>query len=145
MRPTIRALIYIFLIAWCCPGSLLADGTSPTCTQGGALIGGDSSRDGLRFAKKPIFLMGSCSVNRGCDYGFPTNIYCSSSAGNCSSGPDYFGWVECDGVRSYCSPPATCTGSCFSSVQCYAICSGGGEEPVSYLCDQGCCRCYYHY
>lgn len=47
----------------------------------------------------------SCEVIRNCDYGPP--IECTSPGGSCSSGPENYGWVECDGNREYCPPPCT--------------------------------------
>lgn len=48
----------------------------------------------------------SCTVSRNCDYGSP--ISCTSPTGECHSGPESYGWVECDGSRQYC-PPCTYT------------------------------------
>lgn len=57
-------------------------------------------------------LDGSCSVSRNCDYPPPTSISCSSSTGYCSSGPENYGWVECDGNRTYCPGPCEENGWC---------------------------------
>jgi hypothetical protein len=65
---------------------------------------------------------------------------------NCANNQD--GSVTCDSVTyscpTECSGPSCETGPCFSSVQCYSICSAGGE-PSSYICDRsvGCCVCVY--
>ncbi|HXU31967.1 MAG TPA: hypothetical protein VN851_15455 [Thermoanaerobaculia bacterium] len=81
-----------------------------------------------------------CNSNQTCQAP-PFGIYCSGSA-SCNVGPD---WVECDGNKTYCPPVAPCTGTCFSSLQCYAICGEGGVEPSIFRCDVSthCCRCYY--
>ncbi len=86
-------------------------------------------------------LSASCTASQSCQVPWISSISCSGTS-VCSSGAD---WVECDGTRTYCPTPAPCSGSCFSSIQCYEICGEGGVEPISYLCDRSahCCRCYY--
>lgn len=50
----------------------------------------------------------TCNVTNDCADG--SVIQCSSASGTCDSGPDNNGWVECDGVRTFCPPPApVCT------------------------------------
>ncbi|NVJ28351.1 MULTISPECIES: hypothetical protein [Myxococcus] len=47
-----------------------------------------------------------CSVEQTCPSGAP--VTCSSPTTGCTSGADNGGWVECDGVRTYCPPACTC-------------------------------------
>lgn len=97
--------------------------------------------------EQPI-LKSSCYVSRTCDYSPPSSVSCSSNVGNCSSGADGYapyGYVVCDSVKTYCSPPPSCTVSCGSTVQCYSICSAGGVDPITYQClpSHHCCDCKY--
>jgi hypothetical protein len=78
----------------------------------------------------------SCTVTRYCDYGY--TLSCTSPNGTCSSGPDNYGWVECDGYRQYCQPTCTsgngiceCSGDsdcCVPQSWCYndSNCGDGG-------------------
>jgi len=68
---------------------------------------------------------------------------CSSVDSNCAAGQP--GYATCDGVTHWCPPCAECVGTCFSSVQCYAVCSAGGADPTTYPCDltAHCCICRY--
>ncbi len=75
----------------------------------------------------------------------PTNCSATNAACEINNMP---GYVTCDGVLyscPACQHPACETGTCFSSVQCYAICGAGGVEPTSYICDRlaSCCVCSY--
>ncbi|MBZ4412040.1 hypothetical protein K8640_27860 [Myxococcus sp. XM-1-1-1] len=47
-----------------------------------------------------------CSVEQSCPSGIP--VTCSSAGSTCTSSPDNGGWVECDGIRTYCPPACTC-------------------------------------
>ncbi|MCP3098255.1 hypothetical protein LZ198_05105 [Myxococcus sp. K15C18031901] len=47
-----------------------------------------------------------CNVSQTCPSGTP--VTCSSASGVCNSGADNGGWVECDGVRTFCPPACTC-------------------------------------
>ena len=57
--------------------------------------------------EQPI-LKSTCNINRTCDYPPPSSVSCFSPNGNCSTGADGYapyGYVVCDSVRTYCSPP----------------------------------------
>jgi hypothetical protein len=98
---------------------------------------------------KPI--PAACDASLSCDYPPPSGIYCSRpDPGTCDSGYDStspYGYVDCGSGRISCSPPSDpgCMGSCFSSIQCYSICSAGGTEPSAYHCNisHHCCVCEY--
>lgn len=110
--------------------------------------------DGARqAAKRPRVLREKVDCSVTCESG--TILACPSGTGSCSaSNPSCGvngmpGYVTCDGTTyscPACQQPTTCyTGTCFSSVQCYSICSAGGVEPTSYICDRlaSCCVCSY--
>lgn len=59
---------------------------------------------------KPL-VKSSCSTTRNCDYGPPHSVSCTG--GVCQSGPDNYGWVQCDGnPRVYCPSPCEANGFC---------------------------------
>ncbi|MCE9669045.1 hypothetical protein LY474_14630 [Myxococcus stipitatus] len=64
---------------------------------------GDSAElePSLETSEDPL----ACTVTQTCANG--TSVTCYSSSG-CTSGADNGGWVECDGVRTYCPPACTC-------------------------------------
>ena len=141
MRLTSRALVCVLLVA-CCSSAGLADAGNPVCAahSTGAFVPA-----ALRVPE-PVEQTG-CYVSIDCDYPPPASLWCYGTT-RCSAGIDDYGWVECEGVRTYCSPPSTfpgCIGSCFSTVQCWDICNAGGVEPTSYQCNSSghCCQCYY--
>ena len=68
-----------------------------------ACSGGDASEEQPSLATTEAAL---CSVEQTCPSGAP--VTCTSQASTCNSGPDSGGWVECDGVRTYCPPACTC-------------------------------------
>jgi|GEM_PF-2353960 len=77
-----------------------------------------------------------CTVSRNCAYPPPATISCSTEFGTCSQGSDGFGWVECDGHRTYCSGPS-CSGTgayCKSNSDC--------SSPNPCTCGQGFCSNY---
>jgi hypothetical protein len=82
-----------------------------------------------------------CHVTRNCAYPPPSSISCSSVfVHGCSQGSDGYGWVECDGLRTYCSGPF-CTGAgtaCFKDSDCYypGVCTCGPGT-----CSDGFCSC----
>jgi len=81
-----------------------------------------------------------CHVSRTCAYPPPSSISCSGELADCSQGSDGYGWVECDGVRTYCSGPS-CTGTgspCIKESDCYApgVCTCGQG-----ICSNGSCIC----
>lgn len=93
---------------------------------------------------KPL-VKSSCTVTRNCDYGPPSSISCTSPNGTCSSGPESYGWVECDGSRQYCPPPQICQYpecTSFDGVSCPT----GKKTTCSYWFPSGCrnytCTCY---
>ena len=75
-----------------------------------------------------------CEVSRTCAYPPPSSISCTSLfRDGCSQGSDGYGWVECDGVRSWCSAPS-CGGTgspCIKESDCAA--------PSVCTCGQGVC------
>lgn len=84
---------------------------------------------------------GPCTVTRDCDCTDVT-ISCSSPGGTCSSGPGTCGgWVECDGVRTWCppdpGPPPCTTVQCSSKKKCDIYCAPWPGFCTSY----GCCIC----
>lgn len=77
-----------------------------------------------------------CTVSRTCAYPPPSTISCSSDLFDCSEGSDGYGWVECDGHRTYCSGPS-CGGSgtyCKRNSDC--------SSPYPCTCGQGICSNY---
>ncbi len=75
-----------------------------------------------------------CTVSRTCQYPPPETISCTSYFGDCDEGSGGYGWVECDGVRQYCSGP-TCDGSgtyCKSNSDC--------SSPDPCTCGAGICQ-----
>lgn len=102
-------------------------------------------------AKRPAHPPGeksACNATANCQLGAGT-VSCSGTSScdpvdnNCAAGEP--GHATCDGVTHWCSPCVECVGTCFSSVQCYAVCSAGGSEPTTYPCDltAHCCLCRY--
>lgn len=82
-----------------------------------------------------------CRVSRNCAYPPPSSISCSSLfVYGCSEGADGYGWVECDGVRTYCSGPS-CSGNgtpCLKDTDCSptGACTCGEG-----FCSNGYCYC----
>jgi hypothetical protein len=76
-----------------------------------------------RVHSKPL-AKSSCQVTRNCDYGPPYSVSCTSANGVCQSGPDNFGWVQCDSnPRTYCPPDpcaqnGVCNPACPSDPDC---------------------------
>jgi hypothetical protein len=48
----------------------------------------------------------SCQVTQQCAN---TTVSCGSASGVCTSGADNGGWVQCDGMRTYCPAVTACT------------------------------------
>ncbi len=82
-----------------------------------------------------------CHVTRSCAYPPPSSISCGSLFRHgCSQGSDGYGWVECDGVRTYCSGPS-CGGTgspCVKESDCAApgVCTCGQG-----VCSNNACVC----
>lgn len=81
-----------------------------------------------------------CTVSRTCAYPPPSSISCTSYLNDCDEGSEGYGWVECDGQRTYCSAPS-CTGHgtpCIKDANCDVdVCTCGQG-----FCDaQGYCYC----
>ncbi|WP_342378276.1 hypothetical protein NVS55_02835 [Myxococcus stipitatus] len=82
-----------------------------------------------------------CTVEQTCASGAP--VTCSSATSACLSSPDNGGWVECDGVRTYCPPPCTC-GSTRYTVSRYgegATCGEAASLARSFLADEVADQC----
>lgn len=56
----------------------------------------------------------TCTVSRDCADGSP--ISCSGDT--CSSGSDNYGWVECDGNRTYCPTQPVCDKDGYCNYDC---------------------------
>lgn len=92
------------------------------------------------FAKDPEPEPVGCEVERDCAYPPPASISCYSFENDCSEGSEGYGWVECDGHRTYCSAPS-CSGHgtpCIKDANCDVdVCTCGPG-----FCDaQGSCYC----
>jgi hypothetical protein len=81
-----------------------------------------------------------CTVSRNCAYPPPSSISCTSYLNDCDEGSEGYGWVECDGQRTYCSGPS-CGGTgtpCSKDSHCYTpgVCTCGAG-----VCTNGACVC----
>ncbi|MBZ4406819.1 hypothetical protein ACJ2CR_39645 [Myxococcus faecalis] len=63
----------------------------------------------------------SCQVTQQCTN---TAVSCSSASGICASGADNGGWVQCDGVRTWCPAVTACT----CQPERHSV-AGGGTHP----------------
>jgi len=141
MRSPFRILLCVLFISALGTPLLRAEG--PACSSSVAVPESWAQAADLGFIPEPIS-RSSCTVTLHCPFTLQPTISCSSSTGDCHTGQDNNGWVECDGARTYCPPTPPCTGTCYSGPQCYAICSEVGD-PMLYPCDFSahCCRCNY--
>lgn len=102
-------------------------------------------------SKAPFFLAsGPCTVSRDCEHPDVPRISCtsSSSTGSCTSGSDYWGWVNCGTGRHYCPNPSTgCddppwTPGCSQNRDCDEYCASVINGIPQSWCSFGCCLCY---
>ncbi|NTX05304.1 hypothetical protein [Myxococcus sp. CA040A] len=82
-----------------------------------------------------------CSVEQTCPSGTP--VTCSSPTTGCTSGPDNGGWVECDGVRTYCPPACTCGTTRYTATRSGegATCGAAATQARSLLTSTVAARC----
>jgi hypothetical protein len=82
----------------------------------------------------------ACYISTWCPNGSP-QVSCSGSV-SCSNGTICNGlpYVECDGVRTYCSRSWCQTKLCCSFQPCDDWCDDHGYPPIG-GCYQGCCEC----
>src|SRR5690349_15269977 len=64
-----------------------------------------------------------CTASKSCTYG--PNISCASGSptGTCKSGIDSWGWVECDGQKTYCQAPLCQPPQCSNGSHCVQFCT----------------------
>lgn len=94
-----RGFIVVMLMLVC--GQALLASMSPAPFASSGELRQLMCEDGVGFAGATPSTTGICTVTRYCDYPPPTSVSCTGS--ECSIGSD---WVECDGQRQTCAPPA---------------------------------------
>ncbi len=142
MRVRLLALAALALIGLAVPAPAfeLAEMTMTSCEASDAAADPVAA---LPLATKPGPQPdATCTVV--CSGGSVVSCTGSSCTGVNSACPSQQGYVQCNGVYTYCPscPPPGCPGgvpSCTSSKQCSITYCGG---PGMGICNNGCCYCY---